>query len=300
MDQGKKESGMKNVVVYHGGCNDGFTAAWLFWLVYGDKAEYIPATHGTPIPAEDFTGANVVFVDFSFKRPEMEEIAKVAASLVVLDHHESAVKELEGMDGVILDMDRSGAMMALDWLGSNGFPETDREPNTPAKLRKSRKLVEFIQDRDLYQNFLINTLEVAAYMRSVPHEFNEWSAVAALLHHAPYALIGRGEGILNYWNLEIERHLREKIELKIGGHIVPAVNATTLYSEIAGELAKGAPFGAVYFDTADNRTWSLRSDQNGVNVAEIAALYGGGGHRHAAGFRSDKTFELEPVGDVGA
>ncbi len=75
---------------------------------------------------------------------------------------------------------------------------------------------------------------------------------------------------------------------KIGPHgdyEVPVVNATVLFSDIAGELAKGKPFGACYFDRADGkRQWSLRSSPDGVDVSEIAKLYGGGGHKNAAGF----------------
>ena len=69
------------------------------------------------------------------------------------------------------------------------------------------------------------------------------------------------------------------------GHSVLVANATVLYSDIAGELAKGRPFGAVYFDRADGkRQWSLRSTDEGVDVSEIAKVHGGGGHKNAAGY----------------
>ena len=69
-------------------------------------------------------------------------------------------------------------------------------------------------------------------------------------------------------------------------HKILAVNATVLFSEIAGELAKDRPFGACYFDRQDGkRQWSLRSSgENGLDVAEIAKAHGGGGHKNAAGF----------------
>src|SRR3990167_9491025 len=44
---------MKNIVViYHGKCPDGFSAAWIAWKKFGDDAEYIPGRHGE-IPPED-------------------------------------------------------------------------------------------------------------------------------------------------------------------------------------------------------------------------------------------------------
>jgi nanoRNase/pAp phosphatase (c-di-AMP/oligoRNAs hydrolase) len=69
------------------------------------------------------------------------------------------------------------------------------------------------------------------------------------------------------------------------GHKVRVVNATVLFSEIAGELAEDSPFGACYFDRHDGkRQWSLRSRDGGVDVSEIAKAHGGGGHKNAAGF----------------
>ena len=68
-------------------------------------------------------------------------------------------------------------------------------------------------------------------------------------------------------------------------HNTPPVNATVLFSDIAGELAKDRPFGACYFDRGDGkRQWSLRSRDGGIDVAEVAKANGGGGHRNAAGF----------------
>lgn len=66
--------------------------------------------------------------------------------------------------------------------------------------------------------------------------------------------------------------------------------ASVLQSEVCHELCQGEPFAAAYWDEADGtRRWSLRSSEtDGVDVSEIAKLYGGGGHVHAAGFRETK------------
>ena len=39
------------------------------------------------------------------------------------------------------------------------------------------------------------------------------------------------------------------------------------------------------FRSAEGRTFSLRSEEGGEDVSEIAGLFGGGGHKHAAGFQ---------------
>jgi len=76
----------------------------------------------------------------------------------------------------------------------------------------------------------------------------------------------------------------------IAGHDVPAINCgANLASDVGHIFAKGEAFAATYLDTADYRIFSLRSSLDGMDVSEIAAAYGGGGHRNAAGFRIPLT-----------
>lgn len=84
---------------------------------------------------------------------------------------------------------------------------------------------------------------------------------------------------------ELVRVMRRR--MVIGGHDVPVANLPyTLASDAAGMMAEGEPFAACYFDRADGqRVFSLRSREGGVNVAEIAKAYSGGGHAAAAGFQ---------------
>jgi hypothetical protein len=66
---------------------------------------------------------------------------------------------------------------------------------------------------------------------------------------------------------------------------VPVVNSPILQSEVGNVLAKGKPYAAVWYDDRNGvRRWSLRSDEDGLDVSKIAKAYGGGGHKHAAGF----------------
>ncbi len=75
-------------------------------------------------------------------------------------------------------------------------------------------------------------------------------------------------------------------DMEIGGHVVPVANLPYVFSSDAGHLmAKGKPFAACYYDTPTGREFSLRSTDEGLDVSEIAKMYGGGGHRNASGFR---------------
>ena len=87
------------------------------------------------------------------------------------------------------------------------------------------------------------------------------------------------------------KDIREFIEaaayrMTIAGYSVPVLNAPYFWSSDAGYImGEHERFAACYWDTPEGRVFSLRSADNGLDVSEIAKLFGGGGHPHAAGFR---------------
>jgi nanoRNase/pAp phosphatase (c-di-AMP/oligoRNAs hydrolase) len=71
-------------------------------------------------------------------------------------------------------------------------------------------------------------------------------------------------------------------------------------SEAGDEMCKGKPFAATYYVDKDGMyNFSLRSSEDGIDVSEIAKVYGGGGHKHAAGFKVTgeiaRMFEMEDI-----
>jgi hypothetical protein len=58
-----------------------------------------------------------------------------------------------------------------------------------------------------------------------------------------------------------------------------------------GGVAVAQALASRYFDTATDRTFSLRSRKTGMDVQAIAVMYGGGGHPNAAGFRAPLGWE---------
>ena len=86
---------MKPLVLYHANCWDGFCAAWIAKKALGD-IEAIPVQYGQDPPI-DFCGRDVYILDFSYPRGEMENIIRSSNRVVVLDHHKTAQKELDGL-----------------------------------------------------------------------------------------------------------------------------------------------------------------------------------------------------------
>ena len=79
----------KIVVIYHDQCRDGFGAAYAAWKKFGDDASYIPRKTQDPAP-EGLQDKDIFIVDYSYKKPVLEDLQKNNRSVVVIDHHETA------------------------------------------------------------------------------------------------------------------------------------------------------------------------------------------------------------------
>lgn len=295
----------KPLVIYHANCWDGFCAAWIARKALGE-IEAIPAHYGQSPP--DVTGRQVFILDFSYKRNVMVEIVGAADWTCVLDHHKTAKDELRKLDEilapaltVVFDMDKSGGRLAWEYFWDRRFSKlaVDARPFCiPVRRERAPWLVDYTEDRDLWRHALEGTQEVNAALRSYPLDFELWDQFEQKDPRSTY--YHEGAAIRRRERQIVDDHVRnariESFSLLVGGPAfadelcVPIVNATSMFSEIAGELAKGQPFAACYFDRQDGkRQWSLRSDENGVDVSEIAKAHGGGGHLHAAGFEQELT-----------
>lgn len=260
----------KTLCIYHSPCIDGTAGAWVVRQALGDLVEFHPGIYGDAPP--DVTGRDVILVDFSYKREPLFELIGQARSVLIIDHHKTAHQDLVNLPGnvvCIFDMERSGAMLAWNHF----FP--DHQPPL---------LLDHVQDRDLWTFRLPLTREIMAAVFSYPLTIDSFDE----LRRRPLRELEQ-EGIC------LERKHHQDIDallnvctrpMTIGGHTVPVANLPyTMASDAAHHLAEGMPFAATYYDAETERVFSLRSHQSGLDVSEIASQYGGGGHKHAAGFR---------------
>lgn len=275
------------LVIYHAGCIDGWTAAWAADRALGG-AELLAASYGDPPP--DVEGRRVYIVDFSYRRAVLEEMYDRADYLRVIDHHATAAAELEGLSYATFDMGRSGAGLTWDVL----CPRTTRP-----------WLVDYVEDRDLWRFELAASREVNAALGSYAFSLETWDKLAA----SSLGTIGaQGRAIVRYQAQLIDRHVASARRAFIvgpesGPHHVPIVNATALVSEVGNELALGAPFAALWRERPDGGfSYSLRSsaaNPDHLDVGKLAAEWGGGGHRHAAGFETPVIvhFDVDELGE---
>ncbi len=279
---------MNKLCIYHGGCDDGFGAAWVVHKAKLDY-EFFPGDYAKPPP--DVTDRKVLLVDFSYKRPVMEAMCEKARSVTILDHHKTAEDQIRpllesGMVDGEFDMGRSGAVMTWDWFMEGKRPE----------------LLLYIQDRDLWRKQLTRCDQVIMALRSYPQDFAIWDELMA----APIErLMDEGVAIHRYYRGLVEQAKRSVRCMMLGPHWVPCVNVPHyLASEVAGELcglrerddSPPAPFAACYWCRSDGRwTFSLRS-RDGFNCGAFAEeWFGGGGHVASAGFVVDSLSDLSAI-----
>jgi len=261
---------MKPIIIYHANCPDGFGAAWAFWKKYGKNADYHPAIHGEPPP--DVTGREVYIVDFSYSREVTETLAESAKKIVILDHHKTAQEALGGLPYFKYDVNHSGAYLAWRYLFG--------EQNVP-------NLILMIEDRDLWKWKILDSKILLTVLDSYPYDFKIWDALAPKmeLENSEHSrMLLDGIAISTYINSVIKKILKTAHTLNILGQNIPAVNSPYFQSELGASLSLGQPYSCVYTWDGHQYNFSLRSEVNGLDVAEIAKKFGGGGHAKAAGF----------------
>lgn len=269
------------ICIYHGNCADGFGAAYAVWKKYGGGCTYHPGKYGEAPP--DVTGMAVIMVDFSYKRDVILQMAEKADSILILDHHKTAEADLAFTEDdfkegdpcpveVTFDMEKSGAVLAWEHF----HPDT-----------KVPRLLQHVQDRDLWRFALEGTKEIQAAVFSYNYEFVVWDDLVNRCERNGYDLIDEGTAIMRKQMKDICEFLAAaEHTMVVAGHRVPALNAPYFWSSEAGHImCEGAAFAVCYWRTADGWTFSLRSHDDGLDVSEIALQYGGGGHRNAAGFQ---------------
>jgi hypothetical protein len=271
---------MRRICFYHAGCPDGFGAAWAVWRAWGDAGLYLPRGHDDRLRAHEYADDVVAFVDIAPHNDSLAELARLAAQVIVLDHHVSsrdrfaedpALDDLLDAGGhhVEFDLSHSGAVLAWQHFHS-GHPVPD--------------LLLYVEDQDLWNWKLTNSEAVNAAIGSYPHSFELWDE---LLLAPIERLMEEGAPILRAHRRDVEASLRIAHPVSLGDLRVEAVNSlyrrSAIGHELAARAAYGVPCGLLYRISGERLDISLYSIGE-FDVAQIAARYGGGGHRNAAGF----------------
>lgn len=267
------------VIIYHGKCRDGISAAYAAWKKFGDRATYIPVQTQQEPPA-GLEGKTLYILDYSYPKHTLDALAARNRSVIVIDHHLSARDAVTAFPQNVFDMEHSGAMLAWAYF----------HPETPAP-----RIFAYIEEHDLWKHELPHTGEVAAAIGQYDLTLADWDRLVRDTESEEGfgALIERGAVLRAY----IDRHVEELASyaepVRFEGHTVYAVNCARPYRSAVGNLLaeRHPPFAIVWYRYGGAFHVSIRSIGE-FNVAEIAERYGGGGHRNAASIRAATFADL--------
>lgn len=296
-----------DICIYHHPCDDGFASAWCVWKKWKDKVDFRPTNYGKVVPDQDVKGKDILVTDFSFKPEVLEGFMKnEASSIIILDHHKTAELDLEefrielhginkftydDVDDVFRDiaevdrppilavfnMEKSGASLSWEFCFSS---------------KPMPRLITYIEDRDLWRMKYKETRPLSLYLRAHDYDFDIWNKLMIQFEDKEKRdfILDEALAIQAFYDKKISEIADTATFKTIGHHKdVPVAYAPYAFaSDTAHELLqrhKDAPFAAVIVNAYGGCTYSLRSDDDRVDVSEVARSFGGGGHRNAAGFR---------------
>lgn len=260
------------IVIYHGGCRDGFGGAWAAWKKFGTKAAYLPAFDRFAPPCK-LKGKEIYLIDYTYQSPGFaKKLMQDNVRVTAIDHHITAKDVVELTQNYSFSLHHSGAVLAWNYFHPG---------------RKVPMLLRHIEDGDLWRWKLPRSREIMAYVDLSDLNFVAWSRMASDLENATkrktYA--NHGELLLRYEQRIIGEILQGAELVSFAGYKVFAINAPHHFVSDLGQILakKTNSFALVWREGERTIKVSLRS-VGSVDVARIAQRFNGGGHKRAAAF----------------
>lgn len=255
-----------DVVIYHANCTDGAAACWVVHEAFPNREiEFRPGYYGLgKTNLEHLAGKNVLMVDFSL---DIDEISRLkheegfaVKSLLILDHHETAIDKLGGIippapslctdlcesfknDGNVLAWfaeDCSSSMQAFMYFMNphliNSLPHREEEAEPGGDLRPSiatmNRLIAFVSDFDIFTRNMRGVDEVNNLLKIIPTNIgagravnaNIWNQFAHLAYQVHYDLetcIEAGRAVERYKNQLIDSMMGQSSWHQFEGMRVP-------------------------------------------------------------------------------
>lgn len=279
------------VVIYHGGCWDGFAAAATAdrAVTFGTAGSVVPVLvpgwYGMPVPAE-VDSRRVMVVDFSFPPGRMDELAARAAEVVWIDHHKTAIDAMAGRNWsghAILDKSRSGAVLTWSYF------HPGEDPPWP---------VRYIEDRDLWRKALPDHDAVTFWLRGQPMTLESWDSILSTRIRTA-VMDGK---VMARFHAQMVENLCDRAFFadlvdnskddagQVAAERVPMVTCSYDFgTDAADRLIRrhGVDMaGYVLLNANGHYQYGLRS-RGEFDCSAVAQRFGGGGHRNAAGFTTE-------------
>lgn len=272
---GRGESKKNILVLYHGGCNDGFGGAWAAWKKFGSKAEYIPMNRNDNFKVP--VGKEIYFIDYLFPEVTIKEYIAKNKRVTAIDHHVSMRESAKLTYEPSFSLDNSGAVLAWKYF----------HPNKKVPL-----LLSYIEDRDLWRFKMPKAKEILSgtnFSEENTYTFKGFDALVKNFEKSTFRnkCIQDGKIVKSVFDGINKKIASYAEEVNFGGHKCLAVNAPHMFaSEVGNALVSGnnkIGIAIIWYAEGGVVKVSLRA-RGKYDVSKLAEKYGGGGHKHASGF----------------
>jgi uncharacterized protein len=261
----------RTVILYHGGCPDGFGSAYAAWKKFGESADYIPVKHNGVVP-EGLVGKEIYLVDFCYPQEITDQLQKDSASLVVLDHHEGMRQVIESVPHHVYDATHSGATLAWNYFN----------PGVPLPT-----FLQYVEDADLFKMIPDEERAILRYCYTQGFRFEVWGDLIRRLEipEERAKMIERGKIYAEHFSLLAQEFADAAELVEFEGHICYLGASEKMFiTDVGSRLTlKRPPIALVARVGATGIRVSLRSDGS-VDVSKLAQKYGGNGHPNSAAF----------------
>lgn len=280
-----------NIEIWHHDDADGRSSARIVAnreKCYNKKC-FVELDYTDPLPFNRLSKDKTVYiVDYSFKEStykDLQKIIKMSKDVIWIDHHQSSVQlieehpELDELRGIVMN-GISGA--GLSYMYCNGIFD----------LKDCPLFIRYISDFDTFtfklgqdSKYFILGLQTNEYgpLDKIWEQLEKDTKNELVLE-----LIEKGKIIEKYRQEENKDYLKKySFETTFDGKKTLVINIRS-FSDIFGDKINDYDFVLLFWFDGKLFNHSIYSNKPDIDCSKIAAKYGGGGHKGAAGFTSDK------------
>ncbi|XKO54105.1 DHH family phosphoesterase [Lysinibacillus fusiformis] len=238
----------------------------------------------------------------------IDDYFQATGNVQLLDHHQTALHLNQYEWGKVVMEDEHGLLTSAtslfyQYLVMHGLLE---------KTDVLTEFVELVRQYDTWEwekngNYQAQRLNALFFLVSI-EEFEE-KMLDRLKSQSHFDFDEFEKKILSMEEEKIERYIRRKkrelIQTNLGDFYGGVVYAESYHSELGNELGKeNVHLDYIAMINMGSKRVSFRTIHDHINVASIAAIFGGGGHQKAAGCSLTveaykqfvlETFHLEPI-----
>lgn len=278
-----------DLIYYHASCADGFAAAWVACnaLRHQGRIPVIRVLPHSEFPSliDEFhtleeKKLSIWFIDICPPRGILLSLREAFPQykIRILDHHISAQNDCGDLPYCYFSQGNSGTSLAWIWFHDGPLP----------------KLIRCIRDRDLWLNVEPDVDAILAFQGTRTTSFETLDYLltaledpkqyAEIVQIGAYLLMAKQKAIARLASLNLHY---VALKTSTGTILCPALNSADYQSDIGNLIAQNNPISLVWYRNQNKIHCSLRSERNNptaLDCTDIAQQYGGGGHRHAAGF----------------